>query len=268
MRQISSEICVLIPHYNNPEGLIKSLKSISETENIDVLVIDDGSKNAVLDEDLIRRDIHDNIHLEINYLPENLGIEGALNFGLGICANKGYSFIARLDCGDICAENRFKIQFDFLKANPDYGIVGSSVDFFNTDGEHCFDLQMPSDDELIRKRMFLNAMFIHPTVMFRKEVLDETGYYPTEFPAAEDYAFFFQILQFYKGANIEQKLVSCELNPNGISIQRRKQQIKSRIQLILKYFYPGLWPVYGLLRNIMLFIIPNRLIIALKSKLN
>ena len=42
-------IC-LIPHYNNPDGLAKSLASIGKDEPCDVLVVDDGSVRKPLDE--------------------------------------------------------------------------------------------------------------------------------------------------------------------------------------------------------------------------
>ena len=41
------EVIIIIPHYNNPKGLEKSIESIRERINIDVIIIDDGSKNKL-----------------------------------------------------------------------------------------------------------------------------------------------------------------------------------------------------------------------------
>lgn len=50
---MKNKLVVLIPHYNDPDGLIKSLLSIDEEEKIDLLIIDDGSDN-IFDEGILR----------------------------------------------------------------------------------------------------------------------------------------------------------------------------------------------------------------------
>ena len=112
--------------------------------------------------------------------------------------------------------------------------------------------------------MYLNAMHIHPTIMFKNLILKTVGLYPVTYKAAEDYAFFFKIIQFYNVANIGANLVNCELNPEGISSTQRKIQAKNRVKIILKYFYFGLYPVYGLLRSLFLYILPLKVLIFLK----
>lgn len=39
-----NRVILLIPHYNNINGLFTSLSSINKEENLDVLIVDDGSK--------------------------------------------------------------------------------------------------------------------------------------------------------------------------------------------------------------------------------
>ena len=39
--------CVLLPVFNNKKGLIKSLKSIDESIDLTVYIIDDGSLNPI-----------------------------------------------------------------------------------------------------------------------------------------------------------------------------------------------------------------------------
>ena len=40
-----NKLVLLIPHYDNPKGLLVSLASIGCNENLDVLIVDDGSNN-------------------------------------------------------------------------------------------------------------------------------------------------------------------------------------------------------------------------------
>ena len=41
------EIIIIIPYYNNPIGLEKSIVSIREKISIDIIIIDDGSKQKL-----------------------------------------------------------------------------------------------------------------------------------------------------------------------------------------------------------------------------
>lgn len=45
-----NRVALLIPHYNNPQGLAASLASVGADECVDAFVVDDGSTRAPLDE--------------------------------------------------------------------------------------------------------------------------------------------------------------------------------------------------------------------------
>ncbi len=258
------KLILLIPHYNNPKGLLASIASIGATEEIDVLIVDDGSQDA-LDEEKIRASLKAKGAIFFLYLSENKGIEQALNSGLEFILKKKYIFTARLDCGDICHPKRFQKQVDFLTKEKDIALVGSSVHFVNTQGTFLYKVTVPTTDSLIRKKMFVNAMHIHPTIVFRNEFLQKTGLYPTQYKAAEDYAFFFQVLRYCKVANLDEVLVHCELNPNGLSSVKRGLQARNRVKIIWKHFYMGGYPIYGLLRSLLLCVIPLQVLIHLKK---
>jgi hypothetical protein len=125
---------------------------------------------------------------------------------------------------------------------------------------------MPAESKEIRNKMFLNSMFMHPSVMFRRDVIKNIGYYPVNYKAAEDYAYFFRIVKKYETANIQEFLLRYEINPHGISVSKRKQQVASRIRVILDNFYFGCYPIYGLIRNCIIYFTPDRLITFLKKK--
>ena len=41
---MDKKLIITIPHYNNPDGLIKSVSSINESIKIDIIITDDGSE--------------------------------------------------------------------------------------------------------------------------------------------------------------------------------------------------------------------------------
>ncbi|WP_343618374.1 glycosyltransferase [Flavobacterium sp.] len=255
---------LLIPYYNNSEGLIKSIESINENEEIDIFIVDDGSIHK-FDESIILSVFKGKGEIFFEYLENNTGIETALNTGLKIIIDKRYKYVARLDCGDICLGKRFAVQQKFLNENPNIKIVGSNVLAADTDGTFLYSINLPLQNKEIKSKMYFNSMLIHPAVMFSTEILKIVGLYPLNYKSAEDYAFFFTISKTFDMANIEEYLTQIEINEKGISLQKRKQQVKSRITIIKENFYFGFYPIYGLMRNYILLILPYRFILFLKK---
>jgi len=258
------DVCVLIPHYNNLRGLEISLSSISYIEPVDVLIVDDGSYIQPQQTILQKRFPHINNIILLNH-SRNRGIEYVLNDGLRYIKESGYKYVARLDCGDVCLPERFYVQKRFLERNSDVYLVGSWVEFMDSHGKPLFVFKPPVASEKIQKMMFINNMFIHPSVMFRTELVESIGYYPTEYKNAEDYAYFFKITKKFKTENINRILLKCEVNPNGLSLRQRKQQIKSRLKVIMGNFDFSIYSFYGVVRNSFLYFVPYSLVKLLKQ---
>jgi len=263
---MKSKIILLIPHFNNLKGLHESLASISNQEPVDVLIVDDGSQNnkKPVQTELTDRypDINNIICLNND---ENRGIEHVLNDGLRYAQQHSYDYIARLDCGDTCYPERFKLQKEFLDSHPDYYLVGSWVSFVDMEGNEIFQFKPGIDYKKIKKKFYSSNQFAHPSVMFRVKAINIVGLYPTNKKAAEDYAYFFKFVQKFKTANLPKILLKYEINPNGISQSKRKQQILSRIQIIIENFNFSTYASLGLMKNCLLYILPNRLILLLKK---
>jgi len=258
------QIAVLIPHYNNIKGLCESLESISNTETVDVVVVDDGSEIKPNQKEL--KDQFPYIHNIIVLSNENnRGIEAVLNDGLRYIKEHDYKYIARLDCGDLCREQRFKYQKEYLDNHSNVDLVGGWVSFVDLSGKELFVFRPETAPEKIGKQMYISNQFTHPAIMFRTEAIEQMGYYPTNYPAAEDYAYFFRFVTKLRTANIPEILIDYEINPAGISLSKRKKQIASRLRVILDNFDFSLYAIYGLVRNTMLYFLPYSVIEALKS---
>jgi glycosyltransferase involved in cell wall biosynthesis len=253
---------VLIPHYNNPQGLLKSLSSIGAGEDVDVWVVDDGSRQQP-DEVAARKVFGGTI--QFVYLPQNQGIQFALNAGLAAIEQQ-YEYIARLDCGDTCAPNRFRSQMDFLDKNPEIMLLGSAVTFVDIKGRPQYTLTLPEKAQAIRHAMHINCAFVHPAVMWRSAAVEQLGSYPTNYPMAEDYAFFWRFVRGFETANLQDALVFCEINPNGLSISRRKLQLRSRLRLQWRYARANAATVQGVIKTLVLMAVPYEVVLWLKRR--
>lgn len=261
-----SSILLLIPHYNNPEGLEKSLHSIREEEKLNVLIVDDGSKKEKLfDEERLASIFKESLLLSFVYLKENQGIEGALNEGLQYAQASKYVYIARLDCDDLCYPNRFKIQYQYLKSNPSIKLLGTQVKHINDQGDILYVSNLPLSYEKLKKAFYINCEIYHPTVMFDLKTVIDLGMYPMDFPAAEDYALFFNLIKKHKAENLKDVLVDKLIDNQSISTINRKQQIKTRIKVMRQHFYLGIIPVYGIIRSLALYLFPRKAVTSIKS---
>lgn len=257
-------IC-LIPHYNNPEGLAKSLASIGRDEQCDVLVVDDGSVNKPLDEAAARAAFAAQGEIHFLRMEKNRGIEHALNTGLVWIMQQGYELVGRLDCGDENLPNRFAKQTAFLAVHPNVMLLGGAASFVDQQGVEQFVLRHPSNDRLIYSALKSNSAFIHPTVVFRTEALKTTGGYPLDVPAAEDYALFWEFSRHFDVANLPDVLIRYELDPGGISLSKRKKQLKSRLKLQWRNMDQSGMAWYGLFRTLLLLILPYGLVFKVKA---
>lgn len=249
LKDLINKYAVLIPTYNdNLENIEKTFSSIPFDANI--LVIDDGSKIPF--ESLTAQALCRYINLKIKRLEINQGIENALNIGSSILSTE-YKYIARLDIGDYGPSNRFEKQVSYLEENPDCVLVGTWGKFIDIDGKELFISKLPVEDATIRKKMYLNNMFIHPSVMMRSDSLIKVGGYQGIYKSCEDYDLFFRLMSIGKVHNLPEVLINYEVNFLSISSLKRKTQIKNRLKLQLKYFKIikfGFFPIYGIFRTL------------------
>lgn len=261
-------VVVLIPYFENPDGLLRSLESIRPDEPCDVLVVDDGSVRHPLDEQAARDSCQVRGQLHVLRLPRNQGIEGALNTGLEWIRERGYEFVARLDCGDRNRPGRIARQLAYLDAHPDVVLVGGRASYVDLAGVEQFVLPLPADHDEILAYLRNNSAFMHPSVMFRTAVLEQTGLYPTEYPRAEDYALFWEMAKVGRVANIPEPLIDYELDPGSLSLSGRDQQLRSRLA-IQRANSDGSWAARrGIARTRILLALPYETALRIKTALN
>ncbi|WP_374170977.1 glycosyltransferase [Klebsiella variicola subsp. variicola] len=260
---------ILIPSYeSSSEDLIKTIESLPLEH--DIFFVDDGSQQS-LEKTLMTIYSEDNkfykYNIKVLTLSSNQGIERALAAGIKSVANH-YEYIARMDVGDVQKEGKIAKQIFFLDHNSDYVIVGTWADFINKKGDVLFTSQLPTDDISIRKKMFINNMFVHPSVVMRSSAVLRVGNYSDKFKACEDYDLFFRLLNIGKGYNLPISLLNYEVSPGSISSLKRNIQVINRIRIILDNFRfkkYGFYPYYGLLRNIIMLLVGRNITTYLRK---
>jgi len=263
------DFCLLIPCYNNIKGLIASLNSVNYYPDLFMIVIvDDGSEVAV-SIDHLKSEIQNDYKIIILRSEKNKGITHALNKGLKwIRENTESRFIARLDCSDKCDESRFFKQINYMNKHPETGLLGSWCVFENKNTGKKYYYKTPLEHKKILRKMYFKNVFIHPTVFFRTSLLTEVGYYPYDFQYTEDYAFFWRFIKISSPHILNEYLVTCEINRQGVSFKNRRKQLKSRLNVVFKYGTSIVLKIAGMLRIYALLLLPKELVLPLKNSLN
>ena len=242
---------------------MNSVVSIGPTENVDVLVVDDGS-SVRFQETKIRQSARFAGQIFFVYLSQNQGIGAALNAGLAWIRSRKYQYVARLDCGDLCHPKRFEKQEAFLNQNPKVALVGSWALYVDEAGEKLLEMKPPTTDAEIRRKIFLFCPFVHPSIFFRVGVLDKVNRYNHARDVAEDYTIYFEILKNHRVANIPEFLLTYQVSPQSVSVRKRRLVLLSSLKVLRQNFYWGWCPVFGIAKHTLAFFISRNTALHLR----
>lgn len=183
-----SAVCVLLPFRDAERTLDAAITSIAEQgfQDRELLLIDNASVDgsAAIAAAWCARD--PGIRTIAEPQP---GIALALNTGLRAAQAP---LIARMDADDVAHPDRLARQVAFLNGHPEVGVVGTRTAFATTvaksSGMRWFvgwqnAILTPQEHYLKR---FVDAPLAHPTVMFRRSLIDAHGGYD-EGPLPEDH---------------------------------------------------------------------------------
>jgi GT2 family glycosyltransferase len=261
------DIAVLMPVYNPTDELKATLDSLrAQSIPFKLFLVDDGSAFKIDYETLMQ-----GIDTQIIRLPKNLGITGAMNVGLQEILKGGYPYIARIDCGDVCAPERFAKQKAYLDVNPEIAVLGSAIEFRQiNESNELINMRIvvfPKTPEECRSRLFFNLPVSHPALLIRRAVFERLGGYSEIYPAAEDFDLMWRASAAgFNIANLSDTLVIKEETPDSISQKRRRRQIFSRlrIQWANRNLASPL-SLIGLARTTVILLAPTSVINALKG---
>ncbi|RKJ68083.1 glycosyltransferase [Roseburia sp. 1XD42-69] len=194
-------ISVIMGIYNEQkQNAGKAINSIlNQTErDIEFIICDDGSDKEFYNW-LIKFCSKDNRIILLRN-KQNLGLSAALNKCLSHAHGE---YIARMDGDDISDKRRLEKQLQFLDSHPEYSLTGCNVKFIDSKGiwgERRL-------QEIPQNKDFLyTSPFVHPSIMIRKNIMDELGGYSEEPYAVrtEDYELFMRLYaKGYKGYNLQ-----------------------------------------------------------------
>jgi hypothetical protein len=168
-----------------------------------VVLVRDGPVPAALAECIAELAATSPIPVDVLELDRNVGLGPALDLGLAACR---HDVVARMDADDISLPHRFAVQMPLVEAGAD--LVGSGLLEFGEGADDVVGRRIPpTDPDVIRARSRFADPFNHPTVVYRRGLVQAVGGYG-DFALMEDYLLWAKMIAAgARVANVAEPLV-------------------------------------------------------------
>lgn len=214
-------------------------------EEYELVVVNDGSTDNT-------QNVVDQYRDRIKNL---VYLENEISKGVGFCRqlalkNSSGIYIAVLDDDDTWIyPNKLSDQIAFLDANPEVGIVGSSIEIDYVDDGTRKILKANPDDGTLRRQMLYKAPFINSSTMFRRELAISVGGYDEHLKVSEEFSLWLKLGRLAKMANLMEVTTLYSVHSKGLTINNTTQILKSSIKLAFQFRndYPG--AVFAVIKN-------------------
>ncbi len=176
-----------------PEWLTISIESILQqiVKPDEIVIVQDGPLTESL-EKIIKKYKEEYKELfHVIKLEKNMGLGPALNKGIENCRN---TYIMRMDSDDYCLKERSRFLLEVAEKHPEYGVIGSYEAEFEDDINNIVAIhKVPEKKDEIYSFMKRRCALLHPTVLYKKEIVKQCGGYKNA-PLYEDYDLFLRIV--------------------------------------------------------------------------
>ena len=229
-------VSVVIPTFNRATLIGESIKSViaQSYSNWELIIMDDGSNDntkAVVDS-------FDDARIFYYWNPHSNALGAVRN--LGIRKAEG-QLIAFLDSDDLWRPDKLELQVKLLMQHKEAAFVISNGHEFGDDAT-----TPPQKEDLFIGNIFLDQLlhqrfcFFSPSLIFKKDVINTTGYIDESFTTSTDIYFFYKMAYHFKGIFTNERLVSIrkqgpsdssrnELDSYNVSLSQHKKLLDSQM---------------------------------------
>jgi glycosyltransferase involved in cell wall biosynthesis len=200
---MNPKVSVIIPNYNYEKFIAATIESVlSQTyENIEIIVVDDGSKDNSLK-------VLERFGEKLRVIQQkNAGVSAARNNGV---QNSTGEFIAFLDADDIWLPEKLQRQIERFNADSEVGLVHCSMTLIDPQDQ-------PIDENRNGQEGWVSTEFLRfergvvvgasSTALVKRSIFDEIGGFDVCLSTAADWDFCYQVSRKYKFGFVTEPLV-------------------------------------------------------------
>ena len=203
-------VSVIIPTFNRIHLLRETVQSVRDQSfrDFEIIVVDDGSSDGTGEWLETQADL--------NVVSQsNSGIAASRNNG---AARAKGTWLAFLDHDDLWAKDKLKVQTEFIRENPEVGMLAARHVRLGSKVRHPKRTRWIKGDLLVKA---YSESFIHTSsVMIRKDVFESVGGFPTEYRFADEFHVWLAIARDYCIAYVDRPLVFIRFYESNTSHNR------------------------------------------------
>ncbi len=194
--QGNSLVSVVIPAYNAEQTIERTVRSVlsQNYRPIEIVVVNDGSTDAtsaVLN-DIISESGDEQISIRL-INQTNSGVSKARNVGME--ASRG-EFIALLDSDDTWRAGKLKRQLEIFRQNPEIDFLGAQRNGEKLD--RWFFKRFDNLTVISARLLMYKVLFVTPTVVFRRKLIETVGYFDEKQRYAEEGDFWIRVCKDHR----------------------------------------------------------------------
>ncbi|TWF44330.1 glycosyltransferase involved in cell wall biosynthesis [Chitinophaga polysaccharea] len=205
-------VSVILPCYNAENYIANAVDSIiNQTyRELEIIIIDDCSTDG--SSEILRELAAKDNRIKLLRNDINLKLVATLNRGISVAIGQ---YIVRMDADDISYPDRIEKQVAFMERHPNIGISGTAIMQFE-DGKEDILMTLPTDDAILKAKIFTSTIFFHPTVIIRSDVLRSNHLaYNSNYHQAEDWGLWIEMIDKVSVGNIKEPLLRYRIVPNS-----------------------------------------------------
>jgi glycosyltransferase involved in cell wall biosynthesis len=168
--------------HNGQNFLSQAINSVLSQSfgDFEFIIIDDASMDGTTE--ILKDFTEKDSRIRVIRNPTKLGLTLSLNKSLQLVRGE---YIVRMDADDVCLPERLEKQLCFMENNKDIGVLGTRIKIIDENDNIIKIPKLPESNfaQYLRRR----NVFVHGTLMFRKEALDITNGYNKDMKLAQDY---------------------------------------------------------------------------------
>lgn len=211
---ISGLVSCIIPTYKRSDTLLRAVRSIlNQTyKNLEIIVVDDNEPNDKYSLE-VQKKLNTITDDRLKYLQQERHINGAAARNVGIRAAQG-EYIAFLDDDDEWIENKLEVQIRELESNTEFNAISCLYTIYKN-GEPIRKCALYSKENLHKKVIDRSVSIFTSTVLFRKQSLDESGYFDENLLRHQDLQLLLDFLYVNKMLVLHEYLVLLHVDDSG-----------------------------------------------------
>lgn len=225
-------LSVILPVYNCEKYVERAIQSVLDQSfrDFELIISDDGSVDSSA-QIIARYQSLDHRIIVSNNL-ENQGKVKTVNRLFDLCRGE---YLTIHDADDFSIAHRFEKQMDLLQ-HSEYVLCGTAFYTFDQQGNYINTVTQPQKYEEIKLRAQTQSCFHGPTMIFRKNVVQQVGGLYRMMKMGEDVDFSMRVTERYPTTNLSEPLYAYMLNAEAITKSLKYDLLGRQIDHEIKYY--------------------------------